>query len=46
MEQQYNDRQLLDTRQIIAITYMYNNNTDGTAQGHQYKFAEQENSKK
>jgi hypothetical protein len=45
MEQQYNDRQLLDTRQIIAITYMYNN-TDGMVQGHQYKFAEQQNSKK
>lgn len=45
MEQQCNARQLLDTGQIIAITYMYNN-TYGTVQEHQYKFVEQQNSKK
>jgi hypothetical protein len=45
MEQQYNERQLLDTSQVIAITNIFNN-TYGTMQGHRYKFVEQQNSKK
>jgi hypothetical protein len=45
MEQQYNEQQLLDTRQVIAITYIFKYSYR-TMQGHQYKFVEQQNSKK
>jgi hypothetical protein len=44
MEQQYNEQQLLDTRQVIAITYIFKYTY--TVQVHQYKFVEQQNSKK
>jgi hypothetical protein len=44
MEQQYNERQLLETRQVIAITYIFKYTY--TVQVHQYKSVEQQNSKK
>ena len=40
MEQQYNERQLLETRQVIAITYIFKYTY--TVQGHQYKIVEQQ----